>query len=309
MPRLANLLSQTEPVAALAKRAIGLAPQRPAPPFAGQTFTSWFASQPPRPGKRRVLLWPDTFTNHFEPEIAASATEVLQGAGFEVLLPERPLCCGRPLYDYGMLKLARRQLRQILDSVRPELRRGTRVVTLEPSCGAVFRDELVNMLPNDQDAKRLARLTCTLGELLDECGESWEAPTLRRHALVHAHCHQKATADTAADLRVLERLGVAYEELNAGCCGLAGSFGYEQGEPYEVSMKAGERVLLPAVRAAPADTIILTDGFSCRHQISHGSERQALHLAEVVHMAMRQGPGGPPRGTPEQGRVRALASA
>jgi Fe-S oxidoreductase len=198
-----------------------------------------------------------------------------------------------------MLTLARRQLRQILDSLRPEIQRGTHVLALEPSCGAVFRDELPNMLPNDQDAKRLAALTRSLGELLDERCEEWQPPALRRHALRHPHCHQRATADVAADARVLERMGVVCEDLEAGCCGLAGSFGYEQGRPYEVSMKAGERVLLPAVRRAPKDTIIITDGFSCRHQISHGTGRQALHLAQVVQMALRQGPGGPALGAPE----------
>jgi FAD/FMN-containing dehydrogenase/Fe-S oxidoreductase len=300
LPRLANLLTHAGPLAALGKAAVGIAPQREAPAFARRTFTSWFAAQPTRTGIRRVLLWPDTFTNHFEPEVALAATEILQAAGFEVVVPGRSLCCGRPLYDYGMLTLARRQLRQILDSLREELHHGTPVLALEPSCGAVFRDELPNMLPGDQDAKRLAELTCSLGELLDGCGEDWESPTLRRRALVHAHCHHKATADTGADLRVLRRMGVAYNELNAGCCGLAGSFGYERGEPYEVSMKAGERVLLPAVRAAPSDMLIITDGFSCRHQISHGSEREALHLAQVVHMALQHGPGGPNRGRPEE---------
>jgi FAD/FMN-containing dehydrogenase/Fe-S oxidoreductase len=302
-PRLANLLSQTEPLATLGKRALGITPQRKAPPFATQTFTSWFAQQPSRGGRTRVLLWPDTFTNHFEPHVAAAATDVLRAAGFEVVVPERSLCCGRPLYDYGMLTLARRQLKQLLAGLREELERGTPVVALEPSCGAVFRDELPNMLPGDQDAKRLARLTCSLGELLDKHRDSWQPPTLRRHALIHSHCHQKATADTGADVRVLERLGMQTRELNAGCCGLAGSFGYENGEPYEVSVKAGERALLPAVREAPADTLIITDGFSCRHQIEHGSDRRALHLAEVVEMALRTGPGGPVRGRPEDAHM------
>jgi FAD/FMN-containing dehydrogenase/Fe-S oxidoreductase len=306
MPGLANLLSQREPLSMLGKRIAGITSRRKAPPFASETFTSWFARQPASTAAERVLLWPDTFTNFFEPQIAIAATEALRSAGLEVVIPSRPLCCGRPLYDYGMLTLARRQLRQLLHSMREEIRRGTRVVALEPSCGAVFRDELANMLPNDQDAKRLAELSCSLGELLDERGERWEAPTLRRRALVHAHCHQRATADTAADLRVLDRLGVSYEELNAGCCGLAGSFGYERGEPYDVSMKAGERVLLPAVRDAPDDTLIVTDGFSCRHQIEHGSERRALHLAEVIQMAARMGPGGPSHGRPERAYAAAV---
>src|SRR6185437_2199289 len=164
---------------------------------------------------------------------------------------------------------------------------------------AVFRDELVNMLPHDEDAKRLAKLTRTLGELLDERGEQWRAPQLHRDLLYHAHCQERATADVEADVRVLERIGARCEDLNAGCCGLAGSFGYEQGEPYEVSMKVGERKLLPAVREAPPETIVLTDGFSCRHQIEHGTERRALHLAQVLQMAIAQGPGGPPLSPPE----------
>ncbi|MGH2902221.1 MAG: FAD-binding and (Fe-S)-binding domain-containing protein, partial [Solirubrobacteraceae bacterium] len=308
-PRLANLLSQTEPLAALCKRAIGITPKRKAPPFANRTFTDWFASQPTRTGNARVLLWADTFTNHFEPEIAIAATEVLQSAGFEVTIARRPLCCGRPLYDYGMLHLARRQLHQILDTLRREIQQGTPIVTLEPSCGAVFRDELSNMLPHDQDAKRLSRLTCTLGELLDRQGDQWDAPTLRRHVLTHPHCHQKATADVDADRRVLERMGVVCEDSGGGCCGLAGSFGYEDGDPYDVSMKAGERVLLPAVREAPEGTLIVTDGFSCRHQISHGSERRAVHLAQVIQMALREGPGGPSHGAPEDAcRARGVQS-
>jgi len=147
LPRIANFLSQTAPFASLAKRAAGITPERQAPPFAEKTFAEWFATQDPRPAAKRVLLWPDTFTNHFEPGIAIAAVEVLQAAGFEVAIPNRPLCCGRPLYDYGMLSLAKRQLRQILDSLREDIRLGTPVVVLEPSCGAVFRDELANMLP------------------------------------------------------------------------------------------------------------------------------------------------------------------
>ncbi len=299
-PGLANLLTQTEPFASLGKRAIGIATERAAPKFAPATFTSSFAPRANRTtGNGRVLLWPDTFTNHFEPEIALAATQVLRSAGYEVSIPSRPLCCGRPLYDYGMLTLARHLLRQTLDTLREEIRAGTPIVALEPSCGAVFRDELCNMLPHDQDAKRLAGQVCSLGELLDGAGSDWEAPTLRRHALVHAHCHQRATADVEADLRVLDRLGVAGRPSDAGCCGLAGSFGYEHGTPYEVSVKAGEQKLLPAVRNAPPDTLIVSDGFSCRHQISHGSDRRALHLAQVIELAARTGPGGPGVGVPE----------
>jgi FAD/FMN-containing dehydrogenase/Fe-S oxidoreductase len=292
-PRLANIALGREPFARLAKKAAGVAPERPVPAFAAQTFRDWFANRPARAGaaRPRVLLWPDTFNNFFHPEVAIAATEVLEDAGFEVTIPERVLCCGRPLYDYGMLTLARRQLRQLLGALRGEIEAGTPLVALEPSCGAVLRDELESMLPHDEDAKRLRRQTFSLAEFLERHASDWRPARLERRALVHLHCHQKATSDVSCDQAVLDRLGLDYEVLDSGCCGLAGSFGYEAGEKYDISMRAGERVLLPAVRAAP-NALIVTDGFSCRSQIEHGSGRRALHLAEVAAMALRQ-PGAP----------------
>jgi Fe-S oxidoreductase len=156
------------------------------------------------------------------------------------------------------------------------------VVALEPSCGAVFRDELVEMLPHDEDAKRLCRQTHSLAELLAREAPQWDPPARAGRAVLHLHCHQRATAETACDQAVLRRAGLDVETLDAGCCGLAGSFGYEAGKPYEVSMKVGENRLLPAVREAGADALIVTDGFSCRSQIEHGSDRHALHLAQVL---------------------------
>jgi Fe-S oxidoreductase len=246
-----------------------------------------------------VVLWPDTFNDHFHPEVAVAAVEVLEAAGFEVVVPAASMCCGRPLYDYGMLRLARRLLRGVLAGLRDEIRAGTPVVALEPSCGAVFRNELTNMLPDDVDAKRLARQTYTLGEFLASEATEWEMPHLERKALVHLHCHQRATSDTDCDRAVMDRLGLDYEVLDTGCCGLAGSFGYERGERYEVSIKAGER-MLPRVREASEHTLILTDGFSCRSQIEHGSERGALHLAQAVQMGLREGPNGPALARPEE---------
>jgi Fe-S oxidoreductase len=199
-----------------------------------------------------------------------------------------------------MLRLARRLLLRVLDGLREEIRAGTPVVALEPSCGAVFRNELPAMLPDDEDAKRLARQTYTLGEFLAQRAADWEMPRLERGALVHLHCHQRATSDTDCDQAVLDRLGLDYEVLDDGCCGLAGSFGYERGERYEVSVKAGERMLLPKVREVSPHTLILTDGFSCRSQIEHGSDRGALHLAQVVQMALREGPNGPAVARPEE---------
>jgi Fe-S oxidoreductase len=164
----------------------------------------------------------------------------------------------------------------------------------------VFRNELASMLPNDEDAKRLGRQTYSLGEFLAQGATHWDPPPLERKALVHFHCHQRATTDTDCDRQMLDRLGLDYEVLEDGCCGLAGSFGYETGERYEVSVKAGERVLLPAVRDASPHTVLITDGFSCRSQVEHGSDRGTLHLAQVIQMAMREGPNGPTTPRPEE---------
>ncbi len=313
-PRVANLLTQRQPFAALGKLVAGIASERTLPAFAPVTYKRWLADRastsgglPSRNGaassngrsSRRVVLWPDTFHSHFHPEVAIAATEVLEAAGFEVVVPARRICCGRPLYDYGMLKLARRLLHQVVEGLGEEIRSGTPVVALEPSCGAVFRNELINMLPDNEDAKRLARQTFTLGEFVAEHAEHWDMPRLERKALVHFHCHQRATSDTDCDEKVLDRLGLDYEVLDTGCCGLAGSFGYEAGERYELSIKAGERLLLPRVRQASPHTLVLTDGFSCRSKISHGSDRGALHLAQAIQMAMHEGPNGPTTPPPE----------
>src|SRR3954453_22303787 len=156
------------------------------PTLRRHTFKDGFFSRNASPQTgRRVVLWADTFNNFFHPEVAIAATRVLDDAGFDVVVPERPLCCGRPLYDYGMLTLARRQLRQILDVLRPEIQAGTPVVALEPSCGAVFRDELVEMLPADEDAKRLCRQTHSLAELLAEHAPDWRRPERSGRAVLH----------------------------------------------------------------------------------------------------------------------------
>jgi FAD/FMN-containing dehydrogenase/Fe-S oxidoreductase len=306
VPRLANFMLRREPFASIGKRLAGVAPDRTPPAFARKTFRRWWAERPnPSSGasgdrSRRVVLWPDTFNDHFHPEVAIAAVEVLEAARFEVVVPSGSICCGRPLYDYGMLRLARRLLHRVLEGLRDEIRAGTPVVALEPSCGAVFRNELTAMLPDDEDAKRLARQTYTLGEFLARQGAEWEMPRLERGALVHLHCHQRATSDTDCDRAVLDRLGLDYEVLEDGCCGLAGSFGYEAGDRYEVSVRAGERMLLPRIRDASPHTLILTDGFSCRSQIEHGTDRGALHLSQVVQMALREGPNGPSTARPEQ---------
>jgi Fe-S oxidoreductase len=241
-----------------------------------------------------VLLWPDTFTNYFTPQVGRDAVTVLESAGFRVTLPERKVCCGRPLYDYGMLTMARRYLRRTLNTLRPVLAAGMPVIGLEPSCLTVFRDELINMFPQDADAQRLHAQSFVLSEFLTHHAADWPVPRLHRRALVQPHCHHHSVIGFDDEQTLLEGMGLDIELPDAGCCGMAGSFGYEAGERYELSIAAGERVLLPKVRAAAADTLILADGFSCRGQIESGTDRSALHLAQVLAMAIHDGQLGSP---------------
>ena len=288
-PRLANALLGESLAGRLLKRAAGIAPERELPRFAAETFKAWFRRRPAADHfDERVILWPDTFTNYFQPQIASAAVEVLESAGLRVEVPQRPLCCGRPLYDFGMLRLAKRWLEQILDVLRPAIADGVPLVGLEPSCLAVFRDELPNLLPHNEDARRLSGQSFLLSEFLERRLDGWKPPSLTGKALVHGHCHHKALMKLDDEQALLAKLGLDFEVVDSGCCGMAGSFGYHAGEHYDVSMKAGERVLLPAVRDASADTLIVADGFSCREQIAHATGRKPLHLAEVIQLALRE---------------------
>ncbi len=245
------------------------------------------ASAPEAP---TVLLWPDTFNNYFLPSTAKAAVEVLEAAGYRVLLPQANLCCGRPLYDFGMLDRAQSLLLEILDALSPEIEAGIPIVGLEPSCVAVFRDELVNLFPNDARAQALSRQTFLLSEFLEQelVRHSGNAllPRFERKALLHGHCHHKSIMKMTAEESLLRRIGIDFQSPAPGCCGMAGSFGFEH-DKYEISAAIGELELLPAVRKAPADWLIIADGFSCREQIAQGTGRHALHLAEVLEMALQ----------------------
>jgi len=283
-----------------AKAVAGVSPRRNLPSFAPLTFRSWFEQRASRAhGGTPVVLWPDTFTNHFEPEVGAAAVEVLEDAGFDVRLPRARLCCGRPLYDYGFLTLARRYLLRVLDALRDDIRAGVPIVGLEPSCVAVFRDELVQLLPQDEDGKRLAKQTFHLGEFLSEHVDGYEPPPLDRHVLLHGHCHERATKGFEPVGTLLERMGAQLDRPDSGCCGMAGAWGYEDSH-YDVSVACAERVLLPAVRDAAPTTLIVADGFSCRSQIEQlGPGRRAIHLAQALRLARDHGADGPPGEFPE----------
>jgi len=260
------------------------------PAFAPVTFQRWFAERGvPRVqgGKKKILLWPDTFTNHFEPQVGVAAVGLLADAGFAVTLPRKRLCCGRPLYDYGFLGLARRYLERILDSLREDIRLGTPIVGLEPSCVAVFRDELTKLLPDDEDAKRLARQTFHLAEFLCEHAEGYRPPSLEGRVLLHGHCHGRATGAFEHEQKLLEETGATVDAPDTGCCGMAGAWGYERAH-YDVSLACAERALLPAVRDAAPQTPIVASGFSCRSQVAQlGPGREAVHIAQLLRAAAR----------------------
>ena len=248
------------------------------------------------------MLWPDTFNNYFLPDTAKAAVEVLEAAGFSVSLPRAKLCCGRPLYDFGMLDRAKALLLEILDVLEPEIEREIPLVVLEPSCAAVFRDELINLFPKDERAQRLSRQVFLLSEFLERNGRAFEIPQFHRKALVHGHCHHKSIMKMAAEEAVLTRMGLDFSTPAPGCCGMAGSFGFEH-DKYDVSVAVGELELLPAVRAASLEHLIIADGFSCREQIAQCTDRHALHLAEVIQMALHEAPESEPEAYPESRRV------
>jgi FAD/FMN-containing dehydrogenase/Fe-S oxidoreductase len=282
---IANFFTRTQPFSSLLKAMAGIAQTRTIPTFASPTFRSWFTRRNrPSTDRRRVLLWPDTFSNYLRPAAAIAAVEVLEHAGFDVAIPNRPLCCGRPLYDWGMLDTAKKLWRQTLDTLREDIRAGVPLIGLEPSCVAAFRDELIGLFPDDADAQRLSRQTFMLSEFLVQ--QDYRPPALARNAVVHGHCHHKSVMTMRDEEAVMAALGLDYRLLDAGCCGMAGAFGFEA-HKYDVSVAAGERVLLPTVRAADADTLIIANGFSCHEQIAQLTGRSPLHLAEVLRMALR----------------------
>ncbi|HEX2649104.1 MAG TPA: FAD-linked oxidase C-terminal domain-containing protein [Burkholderiales bacterium] len=291
-PALVNALSGLPVLSGLVKRTVGIAASRRLPRFARRTFSAQFEAMqlrrrdPARTGGARrgdpAILFPDTFTNYFRPETGLAAVKVLETAGFRPDLPRERLCCGRPYYDFGMLERARRSIEQLLRVLAPQIESGVPIVVLEPGCLSVFRDEMAKILPQNAAAARLAKQAVSLAEALDARG--WKPPRaapIAGRALVHGHCHQKALGGLRPDLELLAAAGIEASAPDTGCCGMAGSFGF-RAETYEASLKIAGLSVLPAVRAAPADSMIIANGFSCREQIEGLSGRTTRHLAEVL---------------------------
>jgi FAD/FMN-containing dehydrogenase/Fe-S oxidoreductase len=295
VPRLANFMNNAPGANALIRRVLKLAPQREMPRLANVNFRRWASKHrvptvgvgaAPRSGERDVILWLDTFNNYFHPETSVAALEVLRAAGFKVSIPRGHLCCGRPLYDFGLLTQAKQYLGHVMAELGPQIDAGYPMVVLEPSCASVFRDELRNLFPDDPRADKLRRQTFVLTEFLTKHAPGYEPPQLSGKVVLHGHCHQKAIIKMDHAEALLKKMGADVQIPDAGCCGMAGPFGFSA-EKFEVSKAIGERRLLPAVRAAAEDTVIVADGFSCQEQIGQLTGRRAVHIAEALRDAMK----------------------
>ncbi|WP_290052664.1 FAD-binding and (Fe-S)-binding domain-containing protein [Amycolatopsis solani] len=282
-PRLANAVGRSR-LAGLVKRLGGIARERSLPTFASSPFTTSRADLRRRAsGERRVVLWPDSFNNYLTPSVLDAAYEVLTAAGYDVVLPDRGVCCGLTWVSTGQLGVARRVLDRTLDVLAPYLEDGYEVAGLEPSCTALFRGDLPALMPGDARASLLASRTFTFAELLERAPIPFAA--LDVDAITQVHCHQHAVLGFGADESALAAAGVRNTTLDSGCCGLAGNFGFERGH-YDVSKAVAEDRMLPAIRAASEETVVVSDGFSCRTQIEQESGRRPVHLAELLRRAL-----------------------
>lgn len=283
-PGLVNRL-MAGPLAPFGKRLAGVDSRRGLPVFAPQTFRSWFAQHSSTAGDP-VMLWVDTFTDNFTPEVGIAAVSVLEEAGYSVQIPPRRLCCGLTWISTGQLDTARKMLRRSVDALAATAGAGVPIVGLEPSCTAVFRGDASELLGEGEATVAVSRAMRTLAELLGQT-EGWEPPDLSgTSAVVQPHCHHRAVLGFEDDRRILDRAGVATQVVD-GCCGLAGNFGAERGH-YDVSVAVAENDLLPAVRQADPDSPVLADGFSCRRQLVDLTGGGGIHLAELLASGLRR---------------------
>ena len=288
LPGLANRAAALGASRWLLEKVAGIDRRRPLPALASETFEAWFRRRPAVADGARgeVLLFADTFVTYNVPEIGRAAVELLEAAGYRVRLAERK-CCGRPLISKGMLDEAREHAAWTVSRLAPAAARGVPIVGLEPSCLLTLRDEWVDLLRTDE-ARAVARQVFLFEEFLvreRERGLTLPFQASNRRALLHGHCHQKALVGTGPTVAVLRWAGFEVSEVDSGCCGMAGSFGFER-EHYDLSVWLGNRRLAPAVRAAPPDTEIVAPGMSCRQQIAHLTGRRARHPAEVLRSVL-----------------------
>ncbi|MGA8740877.1 MAG: FAD-binding and (Fe-S)-binding domain-containing protein [Terracidiphilus sp.] len=296
-PGLTNAILTGALTGPIIKRIAGVAQERNLPRLANQPYVKFRAAtklgapslrrgSDARVGKhetQQVFLWPDTWNNYYHPQTLVAAETVLAAAGFEVKSPQGHICCGRPLYDFGFLGHARAYLEDVLERMAPQINTSMPFIFLEPSCASVFKDELLEFFPKDDRAQRLSRQVWLLADWLQANAPDWAPSGLEgAHVLVHGHCHHKAVfGGPASEIALLRRAGANVEPIKAGCCGMAGPFGFEA-DKFAVSKTIANDGLMPAVESAGPTTILLADGFSCREQIQQLGHKQALHFAELL---------------------------
>ena len=295
---LANLTLHT-PLARVGKQALGVHPAREIAPFARETFEDWFKVRretAPKGTRGIAVYYHDTFANYNYPEIGKAAVRLLEAAGYGVEIVQRRACCGRPMLSKGLVEDARKLAKRNVEALAPFVRKGVPVVGTEPSCILTLRDEYPDLLPDDPAVAELAANSYMIDEFLAQLQERGELDIAWRdepgpRVLFHGHCHQKALIGMAPSMAVLRAAGCQAEESGAGCCGMAGSFGYEA-EHYEVSRKIGAERLFPKVEAQARETVIAVAGVSCREQIGHFTKRRPIHIAEVLATRIAARPAG-----------------
>jgi Fe-S oxidoreductase/FAD/FMN-containing dehydrogenase len=286
-PSLFNFFADLPVIGDLVKSISGIAPQRKIPALAKESFKSWYHKRNHNNSGRPVILWADTFNNYFFPDALKAASSLLEKSGYNVIVPEGNFCCGRPLYDFGMLDAAKNKLINITESFKKYITEEIPFVGLEPSCISVFRNEMQNLFPADPMIKKFGGNFYSLAEFIDRNQNAFNFESISRPVIYHGHCHQKALLNNGLDEKLLTSLAGEINVPSTGCCGLAGSFGFQKGEKYSISIKLAERSLYPAIRKTNEETVIIADGFSCREQIMHGTGRTPLHLAEILNQLVK----------------------
>jgi len=298
-PALTNAVLTGRFTSPLIKRIVGVAQERQLPRLAGKSYkkarlASNETTNVPRalsgknatkaePAGEHVVLWADTWNNYYHPQTLAAAEAVLTQAGFRVQVPKGHICCGRALYDFGLLGTARAYLAKVLDRMAPEIEAGLPFIFLEPSCASVFKDEALEFFPDDLRAQRMSKQVWLLADWLAARAPEWVTGRLEgAQVILHGHCHHKAVfGGPVNEIALLKKAGAAVKLINSSCCGMAGPFGFEA-DKFEVSKAIANLGLLPAVNSAAPATIIVADGFSCREQINQLSDREGMHFAEVL---------------------------
>jgi FAD/FMN-containing dehydrogenase/Fe-S oxidoreductase len=291
-PSLTNAILNGPLTSPLIKRIVGIAKERELPKLARKSFVTEHDFSRAKSGTNEngalapagtVFLWPDTWNNYYHPQTLAAAESLLSDAGFNVQTPRGHICCGRPLYDFGLLDAAKNYLSNVLTQLTPEIDAGMPVIFLEPSCASVFKDELPELFPNDPRAEKLRENIWLLADwLAAKAPESVAGKLTGKRVLIHGHCHHKAVfGGPKNEISLLRAAGATVEPIETTCCGMAGPFGFEA-EKYEVSKTIANLGLLGPINAAAQETLIVADGFSCREQIAQLGHREAMHFAEAL---------------------------